>query len=153
VKGPSDPKAARKADRQRALTERRARNEAMMRGDERYLPKRDIGPRRRFIRDWIDKRRTAAELFLPSAVVILVLGLFGSSPAARALSFLIWVVLAVAIVIDSTIWTIKLRRELAAKFPDDPRRGDIGYAMMRAMLIPRMRTPRPAIVRGPFRRR
>jgi len=143
VRGPSDPKAARRVERQRMQKERRTRQEGLMRGEERYLPKRDVGPRRRFIREWVDGRRTAAELFLPSAVVILLLGLVGSSPAARALSFLIWVALAVSIVVDSSIWTVKLRRELARRFPDDNRRGDIAYAMMRAMLIRQLRTPRP----------
>jgi hypothetical protein len=148
VKGPSDPKAARKADRQRVLAERRSRNEGMMAGDERYLPKRDLGPRRRYIREWIDGRRTAAEMFLPSAAVILVLGVFGRSEVARALSAFIWMVLAVGIVIDSTIWTMKLRKLLAQKFPNEPRKGDIAYAMMRAMLVRQMRTPRPAKARA-----
>ena len=69
-----------------------------MRGEERYLPKRDLGPRRRFVREWVDGRRTAAELFLPVAVVILILGLFGGSAVARALSMLIWLPLVIALI-------------------------------------------------------
>jgi hypothetical protein len=148
IKGPSDPKAARKADRQRVLADRRSRNEGMMAGEERYLPKRDLGPRRRFIREWIDTRRTAAEMFLPCAGVILVLGLFWGSQAARTLSALIWMVLALGIIVDTTIWTMKLRKLLAQKFPNEPRKGDIAYATMRAMLVRPMRTPRPAKTRG-----
>lgn len=148
VKGPSDPKAARKHDRERMAKERRDRQEGMMRGEERYLPKRDLGPRRRFVREWVDGRRTAAELFLPVAVMILVLGLFGGSAVARALSMLIWVVLALSIIFDSAIWTMKLRRDLAAKFPQESRRGDLLYALMRAMLVRQLRTPRPTAARG-----
>jgi hypothetical protein len=144
VKGPTDAKAARKADRERRLLDRKAQNEGMMRGDERYLPKRDLGPRRKHIRDWVDARRTAAEMFLPAAGVILVLGLFGGSPAVKALSVLIWMLLAFSILVDSMIWTIKLRKDLRAKYPNEPRTGDVAYALMRAMLVRRMRTPRPS---------
>ena len=149
VKGPSDPKLARKADRQRAMEERRARNEGMMRGDERYLPARDSGPRRRFIRDWVDRRYTAAELFLPSAVLILVVSMMGA--AGRALSVLIWIALVPIIAVDSLIWTRKLKREVSEKFPDERRKGDTTYAFMRAMLVRRMRTPRALVTRRKLR--
>jgi hypothetical protein len=56
--------------------------------------------------------------------------------------------LAFSIVVDSTIWTIKLRKDLRAKYPNESRKGDIVYALMRAMLIRRMRTPRPTGPRG-----
>jgi hypothetical protein len=149
VKGPSDPKLARKVDRQRAMSERRARNEGMMRGEERYLTTRDVGPRRRFIRDWIDTRFTAAELFLPSAVLILVVSMLGN--AGRALSVLIWIALIPVIAVDSLIWTRKLRRQVGEKFPNEPRKGDTLYAFMRAMLVRRMRTPRAAVARRKLR--
>jgi len=148
VKGPTDPKAARRLERERRLADRKAQNEGMIRGDERYLPKRDLGPRRKYIRDWVDARRTAAEMFLPAAGVILVLGLFGGSRQVQALSVLIWMVLAFSIVVDSMVWTIKLRKELRARYPNEPRNGDIAYALMRAMLIRRMRTPRPSAARS-----
>jgi DUF3043 family protein len=153
VKGPSDPKAARKLDRERAVQDRRDRQEGLLRGDERYLPKRDAGPRRRFIRDWVDARRTAAEMFLPAALVIVALGLVGASPAARALSFLIWVVTAFSIIVDTLIWIPKLRGQLATKFAAESRRGDILYALMRAMLVRRLRTPRAAVPRNPRKSR
>jgi hypothetical protein len=148
VKGPTDPKAARKADRDRRFADRKVQNEGMMRGDERYLQKRDLGPRRRYIREWVDARRTAAEMFLPAAGVILVLGFLGSSRAVQSLAELIWMLLAGSILVDSTIWTIKLRKELRAKYPNEPRRGDIAYALLRAMLVRRMRTPRPSAPRA-----
>jgi len=148
VKGPRDPKARAKHDREKRMEARRKQHEGMMRGDDRYLPPRDSGPRRKFIRDWIDSRFTAAEMFLPSAIFILVLGLIGSQ-AAQALSVAVWLLVVALIIVDTFIWTIALRRVLRQRFPEEPRqRGDIGYAVLRAMLSRRLRTPKPQVKRG-----
>ena len=147
VKGPRDPKARSKVEREKRTKARRQQHEGLMRGDDRYLPPRDSGPRRRFIRDWIDSRFTAAEMFLPSAVLILVLGLIGSK-SAQALSVFIWLLVVALIIVDSFIWSIALRRVLRARFPDDRHKGDIGYALLRALLSRRLRTPKPQVKRG-----
>ncbi len=44
-----------------------------MPGDERYFLERDKGPVRRFLRDYVDSRRTVAEFFLPMILVVLLL--------------------------------------------------------------------------------
>ena len=44
----------------------------MKTGDERYLPARDKGPVRRFVRDWIDARLCVAEMLLPLLIIIMV---------------------------------------------------------------------------------
>ena len=46
--------------------------QAMKTGDDRYLPLRDKGPVKRFIRDWIDARFTFAEIVLPVLIIALV---------------------------------------------------------------------------------
>lgn len=148
VKGPRDPKARARAEREKRAEARRKQQEGMLRGDDRYLPPRDVGPRRRFIRNWIDARFTVAELFLPCAVVILVLGLFGASKSAQAASVAIWMLVVALIIIDTFIWSIALRRILRQRFPDDSRGGDLRYAIMRAMLVRRLRTPKPQVKRG-----
>jgi hypothetical protein len=148
VKGPRDPKARQKFEREKRMEARRKQHEGLMRGDDRYLQKRDAGPRRRFLRDWIDSRFTAAEMFLPSAVLILVLGVIGSKQA-QAASVAIWLLVVVLIIIDTFIWVLGLRRVLRQRFPNEPRkRGDIGYAVLRAMLSRRLRTPKPQVKRG-----
>jgi hypothetical protein len=148
LKGSSHPKARSKAAREQRLNERKARSEGMMRGDERYLLPRDQGPRKRFIRDFVDGRFTAAELFLPMAVVILLLGMFGSNQAEAA-SVSIWMLMVVFIIVDSMIWTTRLRKALRNRFPNEPRkRGDILYGMMRGMLSRPLRTPKPQVKRG-----
>jgi hypothetical protein len=148
VKGPRDPKARAKFDREKRTEARRKQHEGMMRGDDRYLQPRDSGPRRRFIRDWIDAKFTVAEAFLPCAVVILLLGLFGASKSAQAASVAIWMLVVALIIVDTIIWSIALRRLLSRRFPEDSRAGDLRYAIMRAMLVRRMRTPKPQVKRG-----
>ena len=58
----------------------------MRTGDERYLPARDTGPVKRFIRDFVDSRFQFIELLIPVLLVTLVLGYSGSSDRALALS-------------------------------------------------------------------
>ena len=49
--------------------------EAMLRGEERYLPERDKGPERRFLRDMVDRRINVGEFLLPAMIIILGLSL------------------------------------------------------------------------------
>ena len=53
--------------------------QAMKTGDERYLPARDRGPVRRFIRDFVDLRFSFIELMVPLLIVSMVLGYSGSA--------------------------------------------------------------------------
>ena len=54
---------------QRAAMGARAR-QGMRNGEEKYLPERDKGPVRRFIRDWLDSRLSFLEFLLPGSVVV-----------------------------------------------------------------------------------
>ncbi|MEI7631227.1 MAG: DUF3043 domain-containing protein [Actinomycetes bacterium] len=63
LKIPKDPKAAKKAARQRDQEERSRARLGMKNGEERYLPARDRGPARAFVRDFDDGRITLAEFF------------------------------------------------------------------------------------------
>ena len=72
AKGPQDKKAAARAQRERRTESSATIREGMKRGDERYLPARDKGPVRRFVRDWIDARLCMAELLLPLLILIMV---------------------------------------------------------------------------------
>ena len=58
--------------------------EAMRTGDDRYLPARDQGPVRRFIRDYVDSRFWVLELMLPVMVVLLLFGYVGSTRWRRS---------------------------------------------------------------------
>ena len=61
----------------------------MRSGDERYLPKRDQGPLKRFIRDFVDARVSIAEFLLPLLIVIMVLQYSGND-SLRGFSNALW---------------------------------------------------------------
>ncbi|MFD3457517.1 DUF3043 domain-containing protein [Streptomyces sp. NPDC058691] len=147
VTAPGDRKAATRQAREARRADMTKQREALMNGDERYLPARDKGPVRKFARNYVDSRFRAAEFFLPMAVVILVLSMV-PSPALKNLSLLLWLVVIVLIVVDSAVSGLLLRRELAKRFPDQNTRGAVAYALMRSLQLRRLRLPKPQVKRG-----
>lgn len=147
VTAPGDRKAATKQARDARRSDMSRQREALMNGDERYLPVRDKGPVRKYARNYVDSRFRAAEFFLPLAVVILVLSVV-PSPALKNLSLLLWLVVIVLIVVDSAVSGLLLRRELAKRFPDQNTRGAVAYALMRSLQMRRLRLPKPQVKRG-----
>lgn len=144
IKPNNDMKSISRNARLRAAEERKAKRVGLMRGDESHLPKRDKGPVRKFIRDFVDARVSAAEFFLPLAAIVLVLSLIG----AKGLSVAVWEVMVIVLGVDSIILARRLRKELIRRFPEEPRRGTTPYALMRALTTRRLRTPKPQSERG-----
>ena len=147
VKIPSDPKAAKAAARERTRNERIATRQALSSGDDRHLPARDAGPVKAYVRDYIDRRRSAGEFFIPIAVGVVVLS-FIRSPVISQVVTLAWLMMLVGVIIDVTIIILKLRRELPARFPDESHRGANTYAIMRSVQIRKLRLPKPKIKAG-----
>ena len=88
---PADRKAAQKLSREAQREERAKMQSALLTGDERYLPLRDRGPQKRFVRDVVDARRNVGEYFLIIAGISLVgpLGALLALPVvATVLAFL-----------------------------------------------------------------
>jgi hypothetical protein len=148
LKVPTDPKAAKKAARARAAEERAASRAALLAGDEKALPARDQGPVRGFIRDFVDGRWAAAELFLPLALLVLVFG-FIPMPNIQAYVSMTWLFLIVFIMVDTTILLIRLKGELKRRWPADAdRKGATMYALMRVLQLRRLRLPPPKVRPG-----
>ncbi len=137
-------KAARSAER-----ESRARQRAgMMMGDERYMPARDRGANRRFVRDFVDARITVAEYFIFIAIAVLLLG-FIQNPALQSFVSLAFFAVTALIVIDTAILLIQLNLRAKKEFPNkSDRRGLLLYAVMRALQLRRLRLPPPMVTRG-----
>ncbi|PJE94593.1 DUF3043 domain-containing protein [Streptomyces carminius] len=152
VKPPSSRKEAAKRARQVRRAELARQREALAGGDERYLPARDRGPVRRYVRDFVDSKWHMAEFFLPLAVLILVLSMV-PSVAVKNASLLMWLGVIVMIVADSLVTGFRLKRQLRERFPDESRRGAVAYALMRTLQMRRMRLPKPQIARGEAPRR
>ncbi|HUR75500.1 MAG TPA: DUF3043 domain-containing protein [Sporichthya sp.] len=132
-----------RAKKKRAETNKQMRD-GMHSGDERYLPNRDKGPVRKFVRDYVDGRLTAAEFFMPVALAALVLMVAGAPGLGGSLSS----IMILIVLFDSGVMSVQLRGALARKFPDESRRGAVAYAMMRALTWRSLRTPKPQVPRG-----
>jgi hypothetical protein len=148
LKGPSDPKARRKLERDHARQERMVAREALVAGDERALPARDAGPVRRYVRDYVDGRRTLAEFFIPLAVVVLVVGLFRNPQIQVVVSF-VWFLMLALLVVDMAVLLVRMQRQLKREFPEPAeRKGTTFYGAMRALQIRRLRLPPPKVKPG-----
>ncbi|QNP62940.1 DUF3043 domain-containing protein [Streptomyces genisteinicus] len=144
---PLDRKAAMKRQREARRADLAKQREALASGDERYLPARDKGPVRRFVRDFVDSRFCIAEFFLPLAVVILVLSMIRVAQLQN-IALLLWLGVIVLIVVDSIGLTIRLKKQLRERFPDEPKRGAVAYGLMRTLQMRRLRLPKPQVKRG-----
>ncbi len=142
-----DKKAAAKL-----LRERRAQNNAKMRqgmrsGDERYLPARDQGPVKKFIRNFVDARISIAEFLLPLLVVIMALQYSGND-RLLAFSNALWTTTILVVAVD-TIWLIsRLKRALRKAFPDEPLRGVTFYSVLRILQLRWLRMPKAQVKVG-----
>ncbi|MEU2153768.1 DUF3043 domain-containing protein [Streptomyces sp. NPDC019396] len=144
---PVDRKDAARRQREARRADLSKQREALAGGDERYLPPRDKGPVRRFVRDFIDSRFCIAEFFLPLAVVILVLSMI-RVPQLQNIALLLWMGVIVLIIVDSIGISIRLKKQLKERFPDEPKRGAVAYGLMRSLQIRRLRLPKPQVKRG-----
>ncbi|MEV4329015.1 DUF3043 domain-containing protein [Streptomyces sp. NPDC049597] len=144
---PLDRKEAMKRQREARRADLARQREALASGDERYLPARDKGPVRRFVRDFVDSRFCIAEFFLPLAVVILVLSMIRVAQLQN-IALLLWLGVIVLIVIDSIGLAIRLKKQLRERFPNEPKRGAVAYGLMRTLQMRRLRLPKPQVKRG-----
>ncbi|MEU9879561.1 DUF3043 domain-containing protein [Streptomyces phaeochromogenes] len=144
---PTTRKEAAKRQRDDRRTQMAKQREALASGDERYLPARDKGPVRKFARDFIDSRFCIAEFFLPLAVIILVLSMVQIAQLQNV-ALLLWLFVIVMIIVDSIGITIRMKKQLNARFPDQPKRGAVAYALMRSLQMRRLRLPKPQVKRG-----
>jgi hypothetical protein len=121
--------------------------QAMKTGDERYLPARDKGPVRRFIRDFVDSRFSFVELMVPLLIVTMILGYSGNAYLAGVGNTILLGTLLL-VVVDIVVMRFRLRRELTRRFPAEPLKGTTYYAVMRALQMKFMRMPKAQVKIG-----
>ena len=145
---PTDRKLAARQSRGQVQADRERARAGMAAGEERYLPVRDKGPQKRYVRDYIDARWSIGEFVLPLLVLVLV-GTFVPSIAVY-LFIVVYGILAI-VVVEGFIVGVLLRRKLAAKFgADRVERGVRWYGFMRMMQLRQLRLPKPQVKRGDF---
>ena len=145
---PKDPKAARRAARDRDREARAKSRAGLMAGDPAYFPRRDAGPVKAHVRDYIDRRRTVGEFFVPFAFVVLLLGLV-NNPTVQTTVVYVWTSVLLLVVLDTILVGILLGRALRKEFPDKAeRKGAVSYGVLRALQLRRFRIPPPRIKAG-----
>jgi hypothetical protein len=137
---------------QKVLRERRADSNAKVRagmrsGDERYLPAKDQGPVKRFIRDFVDARISLAEFLLPLLLIIMVMQYSGNKQLL-AFSNALWTTTIIVVVLDTLWLMIRLRRALREKFPEESTKGTTIYTLLRALQVRPLRQPKPKVKVG-----
>ncbi|MGC0142425.1 MULTISPECIES: DUF3043 domain-containing protein [unclassified Pseudactinotalea] len=152
---PNDRGAARRSQREKFARARREQQEAMLSGDEDRMPPQHRGPARRFMRDYVDARWSPGELFLPAAILIILVLLAGNLfPAFIEViitAILVAYVFVLLAIIDAVILAVRVRNKARAKFGADRLgRGPLMYVVFRAFYLRRMRLPRPVVKRGQF---
>ena len=140
-------KDQKRASKALARQSRVAQRAAYLRGDESALPARDRGPARRYVRNFVDSRRSTGEYFLPIIFVVLILTLIPLPVVQIGAIALMYAVLILA-VIDGFFLSRKIRKAVAVKFPGTSTKGLGMYAWLRSTQMRRLRAPHPQVKVG-----
>ena len=138
-----------KAQARAELRQRQERQRiGMANGEEKYLPVRDRGPQRRWVRDYVDAGWHVSEWIMALMVVVIIVSLIPNTLVAYWAFIGLWGFIAIAI-IDMVFLGIRVNRRIAEKFGKDKReRGLAWYAAMRSLQMRFMRLPKPQVKRG-----
>ena len=144
---PASTKEEKKRSKDAARAGRIAARAAYMRGDENALPARDKGPVKRFVRNYVDSRKSIGEYFLPIIFVVLFLTLI-PSPIFQIGSIIIMYGVLLISVIDGFFLSRKIKSAVIAKFPGTELKGIGMYGWLRSTQMRRMRMPKPQVSPG-----
>lgn len=156
---PIKTKEEKKRAREISKEARLAARAAYMRGDESALPARDRGPARKFVRDYVDSRRSVGEYFLPIIAVVLLLTLIPTSsgtnaeglpkvPLTQVISIGIMYAVLVISLLDGFILSRKIKKVVSERYPGTALKGLGMYGWLRSTQMRRMRTPKPQVKAG-----
>jgi hypothetical protein len=145
-----DRKGSSKESRAKMAESRDRARVGMANGEEKFLPAKDKGPQRRYVRDYIDARFSVGELMIPFLGIVIVLTFINEPIFVTIGTLALWAFLAI-MVLDCVVLGFTLNRKLAAKFgADKVNRGFRWYAATRAVQLRPMRLPKPQVKRGQF---
>ncbi len=143
---PASTKEAKKVQKELARKLRSEKRAAFMRGEESALPARDRGPARRFVRNYVDSRRSIGEYFLPAIMLVLFLTVINQKTALIAAVIMYMILLTT--IIDGFFLSRRLKKEVLARFPGTSTKGLGLYGWLRSTQIRRLRAPNAGVKRG-----
>ena len=146
---PTTRKEAYTRMRARQASTRPETRAGMARGDDNYLPARDRGPVRKYVRDVVDSRRNVGSFFLVIAAVALI-GTIAPSPIVKNYASLLLFGFFLVMIVDSVVLSRRIKRKVAERFPkdDSSSRGLSWYGISRSTMIRRWRFPKPDVTLG-----
>lgn len=147
AKAPRGRRESAKLQRAQRATQTQRMREGLRTGDERYLPARDRGKVKRFVRDRVDSRLCLAEFLLPLLLIIMVMTYTGQ-PQLQSLANGLWAATIFMVLVDSVLLSFKVRREVRRRFPDESHKGAVLYGILRSMQLRFMRLPKPQVKLG-----
>jgi hypothetical protein len=147
AKTPTSRREAAKLQRKRRAEQTAKVREGMRTGDDRYLPKRDQGKVRRFVRDRIDARLCMAEFLLPMLLIIMVMQYSGQNSLV-GLSNGLWSATILLLVVDTFLVVFRLRRDLRTRFAGEETKGAVLYGVLRSLQLRFLRMPKPQVKLG-----
>jgi hypothetical protein len=147
---PTASKEAKKTLKAQARVRRLEARAAYMRGEESALPVKDKGPARRFVRNYVDERKSVTEYFLVFIMFILFLTVI-PSPAVQLGAIVLMYSAMIWVAIDGFLLSRRVKKLVAEKFPDQPTKGLGLYGWMRSTQLRRLRAPAPQV--GPSKKK
>ncbi len=145
----ANTKEAKERARAELAQQREKARIGMAAGDDRYLPQRDKGPQRRFVRDWIDAGFHLGEGILPFMVLVII-ATFLPIQEMQFWAFIALWAYVIVVAIDMVVTSIRIRRAAKRKFGDRLERGLGWYGSMRTIQMRFMRLPKPQVRRGQY---
>lgn len=139
---------SRKESKARLAKSRERARIGMANGEERYLPLRDKGPQRKWVRDFVDARWNFGEFLIPIMFAVIIATFLPSIQAQFIAIAVLWGFFLVTI-LDSILVGRQVRRGLREKHGfDNVENGVRWYAAMRALQMRGLRLPKPQVKRG-----
>lgn len=142
AKASANPKGG---SRDQRMSQTAKMREAMRTGDDRYLPSRDQGPVKAFVRNWLDRRLTLTEFLMPILLGVLVLTTSRQSAGA---GYLAEELLVLAVGLELGILTTMMRRAVRREFPAESTKGLTSYLFLRAIQLRPLRMPKTQVKIG-----
>jgi Protein of unknown function (DUF3043) len=144
---PTDRKAASQQSRERGREDRVRRTQALQRGEQWALPRKDQGPVRSLARDVVDARRGVGEYYMVAVVALIVLLVLPGN-ATKLIADTVVVALLLIILVEGWFVGNRIKKLAAERFPGQSTQGVMLYTTMRSISLRRMRVPKPRVDRG-----
>lgn len=138
----------RKEARARLTKERERARLGLANGEERFLPLRDKGPQKKWVRDYVDARWNFGEFLIPIMFAVIIATFLPSLEAQFIAIVVLWAFFLITIV-DAIFVGARVRKGLRAKYGEDKvENGVRWYAAMRALQMRGLRLPKAQVKRG-----